>query len=246
MARKSIQDIELTIPRRSTVKAQVDALPPRVAVANFNPNTGFRRPYMHGYYSGRADLRYGPDSPALARAREALEDQGAPQDVIDALDLDELVVTPDLISGGPEGFNIATNISEPRRNDSDIIAGRYEPTGESEILVVQNGVDWTSSAQQYQSRAFPGPCYVRDFNLSMTSTNNAGYTTVSASGVGQLWAGIPTNGVITGSTGVRTINKLVEFGSVQLLMYITNASPGTSMGDMLFATLVVERARRVA
>lgn len=246
MPEYKIPDLSARARTRIARTEQVRALAPFPARHDGNHWGLNRVAWVHPRIPGRADLLLGKDNASLARAREALADAGAPLDAIESLTLDELVITPDLISGGPEGFNIRTNIQEPRPGVADNIVGKYEPTGDVEVLTVQNSVGWGAGSAVFVSRSFSGPCYVRDFNISMTSTNNAGYSTITVTNVGQLWAGIPSNGTIAGSTGVRTINKLVETGAVQMIMNVTNESAGSSMDDLIFATCVVERARRIA
>lgn len=248
MGRRSTYETTIYSPRRIGAESAAKALPPQPARFDVNPNREYRRAYVHAFIPGRADLRLGPDSPALARAREALTEAGANPDDIAALTLDELLVLPDEIIVPNGELRIRTTINDKPRASAPKTGGGVELTGEfvtADLSVIWNEIE---QATAYADGSFvPAPCVIREISGSLSVSSVGGPVTVTVSGFGTVLNIFNPNDAIPvhlGGTGLG-LNRYVMSGVVQPSVYAQDTTPSPSINLCANFTVICELLRRV-
>ena len=147
--------------RRSTaVRAQAAALPPQPERHDGDHWDLNRRGFAHAFYPGMAGLRTGSLDPVVAAAREAALDAGVDPTLVDDIDIEDLIVTPEFISGTVGGITFRTRLGQPL-SPPEQVPSNLVPSGVSEPLILTS----TSGASS-SSAVLPGPCIARNVSWS--------------------------------------------------------------------------------
>ena len=241
----------ITVHRRGKLRtgeigrvAQILALPPQPARHQGDHWDFTRRGFAHGFFPGRYDERTGKTDPIVAAAREAALAAGVDPTLVDDIDINDLIVTPEFLSGNVGGISFRVSTQMRLARTGTLIAAAYEPTGDYDVVSLANAVDWTDMSRSFFTAAVAAPIYVREISWTGEIHGQAERISLSCTQVGRIWektGTVPDDGRLSGHV---TPNKLVTSGSVQLEITMENVTPAQAITDSLSALLVYEHARR--
>ena len=240
----------ITVHRRGKLRtgeigrvAQILALPPQPARHDGKHWDFTRRGFAHGFFLGRYDERTGKTDPIVAAAREAALAAGVDPALVEQIDIDDLLVTPEFISGSVGGINFRT----PRMRSAAKFTtptDRYEATeygGTASMSV--NDLIMAGSAEHNVSTPVPGPIIL--VSCVLTGNNDTFPTrhALTLEGHGLLAHFLSEGGSPFESPGATRLDFLSERPTT-LTMTINNRGTGT---NTVFGTalLAYRHARKI-
>ena len=164
---------------------QIEALPPQPARHDGTHWGLGRQPFVHGYYGARSDLRFNKKMPALQAAIEAAIEAGVPAEEAEALTLDELVITPDLLSGSVGGATFETRWPPTSVERPSIEGADSMPGTSGGVITISAQVDAGNVFAQNTSAQIPPMAFITGFSIAIFV--NAGINfgiALSAGGIG--------------------------------------------------------------
>lgn len=206
--------------RRLGRTAQVEALPPQLARYDFNPHVGFRRPFVHAYYSERRDLRLGSEAPALRRAMEELLAAGADPELVEALTLEDLAITPEIVEVELGGIPITAALAAPASKPKKAAVAYVDAGPEQSVFVSFARQSAAQAPRQTQTSApVPSPARLTAFTYMLE---------FSAGGLGEhVSVAIPEIGLkymTFGGTGnvlsdSMALNRVILTGTARVVLH---------------------------
>lgn len=197
--------------------AQVAALPPQPARHDGDHWDFGRRGFAHALLAGHYDDRVGSKDPRLLAIQQAAIDEGVPIEDVEELTLDDLLVTPDLLSVVIGGKLIQFRPGDPRR-EKQLATLKYKPSGRGGIAGVQIFTD--APAATRSGGSIPDNVFLRGVHVVVSDTANVSYG-VNLSIGGRIPLITNMNAKMSGGTpGVEThlpLTMFVERGGPLLL-----------------------------
>lgn len=208
MAHVPVHDTSGAARRRLGRIVQVEALPPQPARHDQSPWDFRRRPWVHGYYGARADLRFGKKSPELAVLIEACLAAGEDPETCEELGLPEPIVIP-APGAGPSPPPRWGVIWPPRGAERPELEGLDLMPGTSGgVITLAAQVEAGSVFAQNTSGQIPPKAFITGFSIADFVSAGVDFSlALSAGGIG-LYNARHTSGAGTDASNGNMINTL--------------------------------------
>ena len=242
----------ITVHRRGKLRtgeigrvAQIEALPPQPARHQGDHWDFTRRGFAHGFFPGHYDERTGKTDPIVAAAREAALEAGIDPALVEQIDIDDLIVTPEFISGSVGGINFRTSLLRTAQRLS-VPDERYEMTeyGGTIPLMLTN-VSLRPGQSHTSSVGVPGQIIAT--SVVMSADSDGGRNAFVTLGQHGLIAAVQDlSGGGDPKTPARTELSLVIPSPTTMSLEITNRDTAATLLHDAYAILSYRNARRVA
>ena len=243
----------ITVHRRGKLRtgeigrvAQIEALPPQPARLDQSLWQINRKAFTHGVYPGRLSMRVGKQDPRLDAAKEAALDAGADPALVEQLDIDDLIITPEFISGSVGGIAFRTRWGPAAGRRAETTDTGLVPTGEFSTLIAY--VAWVGvvrSRDYVQGTSADTPCRIIEISASWSFTNSPNVT-LGVLGYGELahFDGVASNNnMLIGGSG-SGMGHVVLGGIVAPYIAGEDISPNPSLNGSANITVITERLKR--
>ncbi len=128
MSHVIVHDVSDIARQRIARQQQIEALPPGPERIARNLWVPWRRPWVHAAYAGTLGARVGPEPVELRALKRAALEQGLPLEEVEALTMDEVLVTPDFASATIAGQTVQVKYGTPRHDGYKSKARQYTPS----------------------------------------------------------------------------------------------------------------------
>ena len=218
-----VHRIDALARRRIGRTAQIEALPPQLPRHDGNHWQLNRRGWVHAAIEGWYSERLGPTDPRLLAAREAAEDAGVAPDLIDDLTLDDLVITPEIVSGNVGGITFSTPI-QGRPPTEPLSKRRYKilDTGCTTPIVIDR-TNAPSPAEETLTAYAPGPAYLSHINVQSPTGGTDVSLSLSLSNVGLVFHGRTSFGGSEAIASSLKIGMVVESPTTMTMVLRTHS-----------------------
>ncbi len=117
MSHVIVHDVSDIARQRIARQQQIEALPPGPERIARNLWVPWRRPWVHAAYAGTLGARVGPEPVELRALKRAALEQGLPLEEVEALTMDEVLVTPDFASATIAGQTVQVRYGTARESE---------------------------------------------------------------------------------------------------------------------------------
>ena len=190
---------------------QIEALPPQPARHQGDHWDFTRRGFAHGFFPGRYGERTGRVDPIVAAAREAALEAGIDISLVDDIDIGDLIVTPEFISGNVGGISFRTSITRQPTQQATL-STNYEILNSGHIAVAsiaQAGYSAPAGTVLEARANFPSIVWLESLHVSATMTNGSdAVVSVEIDGLGNVFTSQLDN---LGETPIGPVNIPLRF-----------------------------------
>ncbi len=229
MSHVIVHDVSEIARRRIARQQQIEALPPGPERIARNLWVPWRRPWVHAAYAGTLGARVGPEPVELRALKRAALEQGLPLEEVEALTMDEVLVTPDFASATIAGQTVQVRYGTAQES-------AYEQDVRTKKPGILTGFEYTyippltlgiGESVSRRTTTKSAPIIIESIWVShnIFSFTDWLFVSVSIPGIGFSYTVRGAYGINVTNTWTIPVMKMIGSGSVHGMIDITNRDP---------------------